>query len=469
MQPCYWGDGGAFRPAADTLQTPSMKLDLFMNEPFKIGIAGLGTVGAGLLHLIETHRNRLADTAGRPIKVVAVSARSRTKNRGVDLSSVRWVDDPVKLAQDPAIDCFVELIGGEDGAAKKAVEAALNAKKHVVTANKALLAKHGTELAKIAEKNAVALNFEAAVAGGIPAIKVMREALAGNQVRRVYGILNGTCNYILTKMQEEKLPFAEALKEAQAKGYAEADPTFDIGGFDAAHKLTLLTSLAFGTRVAYDQIHIEGIQTISAADIEAADELGYRIKLLGVAQMTDSGIEQRVHPALLEKDTAIAEVAGVTNAVAIDADFAGNLLLVGAGAGAKPTASAVASDIVDLAAGFVLAPFGVPSSKLKPYKRARLGQHTGAYYVRFAAYDRPGVMAAITRRMAEREVSLESIVQSRPKTPTGDAARLQPNTLATIVVVTHDTTEEAIRKALDAIEADGKVAEKPQMIRIEEM
>jgi homoserine dehydrogenase len=444
-----------------------MKLDLFMNEPFKIGVAGLGTVGAGLLHLMETHRARLADTAGRPIKVVAVSARARTKNRGVDLAGVRWVDDPVKLATDPGIDCFVELIGGEDGVAKKAVEAAIGAKKHVVTANKALLAMHGTELARLAEKNAVALNFEAAVAGGIPAIKTMREALAGNQVRRVYGILNGTCNYILTRMQEAKLPFPDALKEAQAKGYAEADPTFDIGGFDTAHKLTLLTSLAFSTRVAFDQIHIEGIQTITAADIEAADELGYRIKLLGVAQATDGGIEQRVHPALLEKDTAIAEVAGVSNAVAIDSDFAGSLLLVGAGAGAKPTASAVAADIVDLAAGFVLAPFGVPSSKLKAYKRARLGQHSGAYYVRFAAYDRPGVMAAITRRMAEREVSLESIVQRRAKSAPGD--KHQPGTLATIVVVTHDTTEEAIRKALDAIEADGKVAEKPQMIRIEEM
>jgi homoserine dehydrogenase len=444
-----------------------MKLDLFMNEPFKIGIAGLGTVGTGLLQLMETNGRRMSEQLGRPLKVVAVSARTRTKDRRLQLADMRWVDDPIKLAVDPGIDCFIELIGGEDGIAKKAVEAALGAKKHVVTANKALLAKHGFELAKLAEKNNVALNFEAAVAGGIPVIKAMREALAGNQVKRVYGILNGTCNYILTKMQEEHRPFADILKEAQAKGYAEADPTFDIGGFDTAHKLTLLTSLAFGTKVAYDQIHIEGIQSITLADIEAADELGYRIKLLGVAQMTDSGIEQRVHPAMLPKDTAIAEVAGVLNAVAIDADFAGNLLLVGAGAGAKPTASAVASDIIDIAAGFVLPPFGTPSTKLKTYKRARLGQHTGAYYVRFAAYDRPGVMAAITKRMGERDVSLESIVQRRPKLLQGADATSQPGTLATIVVITHDTTEEAIRKALDAIEADGKVSEKPQMIRIE--
>jgi homoserine dehydrogenase len=436
-------------------------LDLFMNEPLKIGVAGLGTVGAGLLHLLEVHGARLNEQGGRPIKVVAVSARTRNKDRGLAMAGYRWVDDPVKLATDPAIDCFVELIGGDDGVAKKAVEAALGAKKHVVTANKALLAKHGFDLARLAEKQGVALNFEAAVAGGIPVIKTMREALVGNSVRRVYGILNGTCNYILTKMQEEHRPFAEVLKEAQAKGYAEADPTFDIGGFDTAHKLTLLGSLAFGTKVAFDQIHIEGIQSISQADIEAADELGYRIKLLGVAMMTESGIEQRVHPAMLPKDTAIAEVTGVTNAVAIDADFAGSLLLVGRGAGAKPTASAVASDIVDIASGFILHPFGVPSSKLKPYRRAKIGQHQGAYYVRLTAFDRPGVMAAITKRMAEREVSLESIVQKSPRAAVGAQA--------SVVIITHDTTEEAIRKALDAIETDGKVAEKPQMIRIEKL
>jgi homoserine dehydrogenase len=432
-----------------------------MNEPLKIGVAGLGTVGAGLLHLLEVHGARLNEQGGRPIKVVAVSARTRNKDRGLGMAGYRWVDDPVKLATDPAIDCFVELIGGDDGVAKKAVEAALGAKKHVVTANKALLAKHGFDLARLAEKQGVALNFEAAVAGGIPVIKTMREALVGNSVRRVYGILNGTCNYILTKMQEEHRPFAEVLKEAQAKGYAEADPTFDIGGFDTAHKLTLLGSLAFGTKVAFDQIHIEGIQSISQADIEAADELGYRIKLLGVAMMTESGIEQRVHPAMLPKDTAIAEVTGVTNAVAIDADFAGSLLLVGRGAGAKPTASAVASDIVDIASGFILHPFGVPSSKLKPYRRAKIGQHQGAYYVRLTAFDRPGVMAAITKRMAEREVSLESIVQKSPRAAVGAQA--------SVVIITHDTTEEAIRKALDAIETDGKVAEKPQMIRIEKL
>ena len=431
------------------------------SAPIRIGIAGLGTVGAGLLQLLETHGDRLQNQLGRPIVVTGVSARDRTKNRGISLGDARWFDNPVKLATDPGIDLFVELIGGDEGVARKAVEAALGAKKHVVTANKALLAMHGVELARLAEKNGVALNFEAAVAGGIPVIKTMREAMAGNQVRRVYGILNGTCNYILTKMQSEKASFADVLKEAQAKGYAEADPTFDIGGFDTAHKLTLLTALAFNTRVAFDQIHIEGIQSITAADIEAADDLGYRIKLLGVALMTESGIEQRVHPAMVPKEAAIAQVSGVTNAVAIDGDFSGNLLLIGPGAGAKPTASAVASDIVDVAAGFILHPFGVPTARLKTYKRAKLGQHQGAYYIRLTAFDRPGVMAAITKRMAEREVSLESLVQRSPRGAVGAQA--------SIVIITHATTEEAIRKALDAIEADGKVAEKPQMIRIEQL
>ncbi len=430
-------------------------------EPLKLGIAGLGTVGTGLLHLLEVHGTKLADQLHRPVEVVAVSARTRGKDRGVPLAAIRWVDDPVKLAADPDIDCFVELIGGEDGVARRAVETALRAGKHVVTANKALLAHHGFELAKLAEENNVALNFEAAVAGGIPVIKTVREALVGNQVRRVSGILNGTCNYILSKMQEERRPFADVLKEAQAAGYAEADPTFDIGGFDAAHKLALLTSLVFGTRVAFDEIHIEGIQSITAADIDAADELGYRIKLLGVATLTDSGIESRVTPVMIPIEAAIAGVSGVTNAVALDADFAGNLLLVGPGAGAKATASSVASDIVDIAAGFVMPPFGVPSSRLQPYKRAKLGERKGDYYIRFSAFDRPGVMAAITKRMAEQEVSLDSIVQRGP--------RGAPGALANIIIITHETTEEAVRKALDAIEGDGKVAEPPQMIRIEEL
>jgi homoserine dehydrogenase len=442
-----------------------------MSQPLRLGVAGLGTVGAGLLNLLNEHGERLAQTLGRRIEVEAVSARSRTKKRSVSLDDVKWFGEPERLAVDPSIDVFVELIGGEEGVARQSVEAALKAGKHVVTANKALLAYHGPDLAKLAEKHGVALNFEAAVAGGIPIIKTLREALAGNQVRRVYGILNGTCNYILTKMQEEARQFADVLAEAQAKGYAEADPTFDIGGFDTAHKLALLTSLAFGTRVAFDQIDVEGIQSITQADIEAADDLGFRIKLLGVALQTESGIEQRVHPAMVPKHSAIAEVSGVTNCVAVDGDFAGNVLLAGAGAGARATASAVAGDIVDIARGAKSYPFGVPAAKLKAYKRAKLGQHQGAYYVRLAVFDRPGAMASIAKHMGDREVSLESVVQRRPRgARPGIDARPKPGLPTPVTLITHETTEEAIRGSLDAIHKDRNVvSEAPQMIRIEPM
>jgi homoserine dehydrogenase len=439
-----------------------------MNQPLKLGIAGLGTVGTGLLQLLQEHAARLAQSVGRSIEVTGVSARTRAKKRGFPVDRFKWFDEPERLATDAGIDAFVELIGGEEGVPKRAVEAALKAGKPVVTANKALLARHGFELAKLAEKSGVALNFEAAAAGGIPVIKTLREALAANHIRRVYGILNGTCNYILTQMQEEHRSFDDVLAEAQAKGYAEADPTFDIGGFDTAHKLALLTSLAFGTRVALDQIDVEGIQTITQADIEAADDLGYRIKLLGVALMTESGIEQRVHPAMVPKHSAIAEISGVTNCVAIDGDFAGNLLLAGPGAGARATASAVASDILDIARGACPPPFGVPAAKLKAYKRARLGQHQGAYYVRLSLFDRPGAMASSAGRMGERGVSLESIVQRRPRgAQPGIDARPKLGAPTTVILITHETTEAAIRAALEAIHKDGQVSEKPQMIRIE--
>jgi homoserine dehydrogenase len=439
-----------------------------MITPLRLGVAGLGTVGSGLLRLMQAHATRFAEALGRTIVVAGVSARTRRKDRGISLGDMAWFDDPVELAADPSIDVLVELIGGDDGPAKAAVEAALAAGKPVVTANKALLARHGVELARLAEKHGVALNFEAAVAGGIPVIKALREALAGNEIRRVYGILNGTCNYILTKMRDEHRAFADVLKEAQAKGYAEADPTFDIGGFDTAHKLALLTSLAFGTRVAFDQIDVEGIEAVTEADIEAAEDLGYRIKLLGVALLTESGIEQRVHPAMVPQHSAIAEVSGVTNCVAIDGDSVGNLLLVGPGAGAGPTASAVMADILDIARGATPYPFRVPAARLRPYKRAKLGRHQGAYYVRLAVYDRPGALAAIAGRMGEQQVSLESIVQRRPRgAQIGINARLAPGAPTPVILITHETTEQAIRAALDAIHRDGNVSEKPQMIRIE--
>ncbi len=294
-----------------------------MTEPLKLGLAGIGTVGTGLVQLVAARADALVAKTGRPIEIVAVSVRNKRKKRSVDLSNKRIVSDPVALANDPEINVFVELIGGEEGPAKEAVEAALQAGKHVVTANKALLAHHGPSLAALAEKHGVALNFEGAVAGGIPVVKAIREGLQGNDITRVFGILNGTCNYILTKMEREGRDFADVLTEAQDQGYAEADPTFDVGGFDTAHKLALLTSLAFGTRTRFDAVYVEGIETLTPSDIEAATDLGYSIKLLGDVLRTERGIYQPVHPTMVPQDTAIANVDGVSNCVAIDGDFVG--------------------------------------------------------------------------------------------------------------------------------------------------
>jgi homoserine dehydrogenase len=333
----------------------------------------------------------------------------------------------------------------------------------VVTANKALLAKHGVELAEIAESKGVLLNYEAAVAGGIPIIKTLREAMAGNTVSRVFGILNGTCNYILTRMEAEGLSFDECLKDAQRLGYAEADPTFDIEGHDTAHKLAILTSLAFGCRISAGDIYMEGISNISQADIQAASELGYRIKLLGVAQQTESGIEQRVHPTMVPTSSVIAQVHGVTNAVAVETDILGELLLSGPGAGGNATASAVVGDIADIAKsrpGFQHGPvFGRPARELNPYKRARMRSHEGGYFIRLTVHDRVGVFAAVAKRMADNEISLESIVQRASKTMNG--------TKKTVILVTHATTEAAVRKAVEGITGDGHLVDKPQVIRIE--
>ena len=440
-----------------------------MVDALKVGLAGVGTVGGGLLQLLAAHGASIAARAGRPIEVVAVSTLEHRRNKDIDISKFRRVQDPVALAADPEIDVFVELMGGEGGVAKASVEAALAAGKHVVTANKALLAHHGTALATLAEKHGVALNFEAAVAGGIPVVKAVRESLQGTDISRVYGILNGTCNYILTQMEKEGTSFAEVLKEAQAQGYAEADPTFDIGGFDTAHKLTLLTSLAFGTRTDFDSVYVEGIEHISPADIEAAGDLGYRIKLLGVALRTDSGIEQRVHPTMVPKHSAIAEVDGVLNCVAIDGDFVGEVVLVGRGAGGPATASAVTSDLIDIARGHILPPFGTKAKSLKPYKQAQMRAHEGGYYIRLSVYDRTGAFAAIAGRMADQGISIESIVQRRGRAELPGANRRNKGGAAFVVMITHRTTEAAIRKALAAIESDGHVDQKPQMIRIEKL
>jgi len=442
-----------------------------MSEPLKLGIAGLGTVGIGVLNILGDNADVLSRRCNRPLKVTAVSARDRSRDRGVDLADCAWFDDCVDLARSPDIDIFVELIGGEDGPAKKAVEAALAAGHHVVTANKALLASHGTELARLAEANDAALNYEAAIAGGIPIVKTMRESFAGNRAQMIYGILNGTCNYILTNMEREGREFSDVLKDAQELGYAEADPTFDVGGFDAAHKLAILTSLAFGTEVSFEAIYVEGIDRITATDIQIAGELGYRIKLLGVAIETETGIEQRVHPTLVPVHSPIAQVDGVFNAVAVEGDFLGSLMLEGKGAGAGPTASSVVADIVDIARGVVLPPLGRPAEQLKPYERARMRAHHGGYYVALDVRDRPGAFAAIAQRMAEENISLKSIVQRGAEIDVeiGEKSATDGAETRLVVLITHDTLEKSIRDALAKIEADGDITQAPRMIRIEQL
>jgi homoserine dehydrogenase len=435
-----------------------------MNAPLKVGVAGLGTVGAALVAQIARQREALLARCGRRLEVVAVCARTKAKDRGVDLKKMKWFSDPVALAGAPDFDVFVELIGGAGDPAKAAVEAALASGKSVVTANKALLAKYGVRLAALAEKQHTALNFEAAAGGAIPIVKTLREGMAGNSFERIYGILNGTCNYILTRMEQDKLDFATCLKDAQRLGYAEADPTFDIEGHDTAQKLAILASLAFGTRVDERAIYVEGISSIKPADLAAADELGYRVKLLGVAMKTPQGIEQRVHPTMVRKDSAIAQVMGVTNAVTIDAASINPLTLVGPGAGGMATASAVLTDIGDIARGVRTAPFGRPSDRLMTVRKAPMQRHEGGYYIRLQARDRPGTAAAIATRLAEQDISLESIVQRHDqKVPSGDAK----GGSVPVILITYATTEDAVRKALAGVARDRVISGRPQVIRIE--
>lgn len=436
--------------------------------PLCIGLAGLGTVGIAVVQLIQEKANILAERTGRIAEIRAVSAKTQAKERGINISAYTWFDDPVALAQSNEIEVFIELIGGDSGPAEAAVRAALQAGKHVVTANKALLAKHGMEFARLAAEQGVSLHFEAAVAGGIPIVKTLREALNGNKISRVFGILNGTCNYILTKMEQEALSFQDCLVEAQRLGYAEADPTFDIGGHDTAHKLALLTSLAFGTEIAANDIYMEGITDVTLADIEAANELGYKIKLLGVAQRTESGIEQRVHPTMIPKSSAIARIDGVLNAVAVDADAVGQIMLVGPGAGGEATASAIFADIADVARGSQVAMLGKPTDLLDPYCRARMRRHEGGYYIHMCIRDQPGAFATIAARMAEHDISLESIVQRNHALSVIDK-REGADEGRDAIIITYNTTEQAVRSALEVITLDGHVIGSPRMLRIERL
>ncbi len=428
-----------------------------MSGALRVGVAGLGTVGAGVLRLLAANADVVAARAGRTVVVTAVSARDRGRDRGVPLAGMRWHDDALALASDPDVDVVVELIGGADGPARRLVDAALAARRPVVTANKAMLAVHGAALAAAAEEAGVALAFEAAVAGGIPVIKAIREGLAGNRISRIAGILNGTCNYILTRMEAEGRAFAEVLADAQRLGYAETDPSFDIDGIDAAHKLAILAALAFGRPVAFDAVHVEGIRGISALDIGFAGELGYRIKLLGLADAVPAGIAARVYPALVAKDLPLARVDGVYNAIVTEGDFVGRVMLEGRGAGAGPTASAVVADLIDIARGRTTPVWGAAAGTLSDAPSVPITDHVGCYYLRLMVVDRPGVIADVTAVLRDQGVSLESMLQR------GRA----PGETVPVVLVTHETREAAMRAALERIAALGAVLEPPTVLRIE--
>jgi len=437
-----------------------------MVAPLKVGIAGLGTVGTEVVRLIEEQGRTLSLRSGRPVRVVAVTARSKVKKRRVNLRGIEWAKSPLALATDPGIDCLVELMGGAGDPALSAIEAALKAGKSVVTANKALIAKHGLRLARAGEQHGGALNFEAAVGAAIPVVKTLREGLAGTIVNRVYGILNGTCNYILTRMEEEGLSFAECLKDAQRLGYAEANPSFDVDGHDTAQKLAILASLAFGTKVSQSAVYVEGISSITPEDLRAAEELGYRVKLLGVAVRTAKGIEQRVHPTMVPKTSSIAQVMGVTNAATIDCEGIPPITLVGPGAGGAATASAVVADIADVARGIRALPFGRPVERLRAVTKAPMERHEGGYYIRLMTRDLAGTAATIATRLAQQKISIESIVQrhsdgSNAARTAGKAAPVP------VILITYATHEEAVHRALKAVQRDKVISGRPQVIRIE--
>ena len=428
----------------------------------RVGVAGIGNVGSGLLNLLLQNKSMIYERCGKEIEITAVSARNRELSRDVDISKVKWFDNPIDIAQDPDIDVVCELIGGESGIALDLSQAAFFSGKHLITANKAMLAIHGDKLSKLAELNKVQLRYEAAVAGGIPVIKSMREGLAGNKITRVFGILNGTCNFILSRMynsivEGKSLEFNDVLLEAQSLGYAESEPSTDIDGIDAAHKICLLSSIAFGTKLDFRAIHVEGIRYISALDIAYAAELGYRVKLLAIARETPDGIEVRVHPCMVSEKTAIARVDGVNNAVGVNGDFVGNTIYEGPGAGGNATASAVVSDLIDIARDQYIYPFGIANANLRNSNFVPIESIVGPYYVRLMLLDQPGVIADIAACLRDQNVSVESMLQ-RARKP-GDAVP--------VVLTTHEAKEGAIRKALESVDKLPGVVEKSRMIRIE--
>ena len=428
-----------------------------MTTPFRLGIAGLGTVGIGVIETLSRNAALIAGRAGREIAVSAVSARNRQRDRGVDLTPFGWEDDPVALARRDDVDCVIEVMGGSDGPAKALVEAALGAGRHVVTANKALIAHHGQALAERAEGAGLALKVEAGVAGGIPVLKALGEGLAANRVDRVFGVLNGTCNYILSEMETSGRPYEDVLADAQRLGYAEADPTFDVGGIDAAHKLAILASLAFGTRVDFGGVVCEGIDRISIADIRTARDMGFSIRLLGVARRHAGGLEQRVRPCMVAEKTVIGALPGVTNAVVIEGDAVGPCAFTGPGAGGGPTASAILGDVIDIAAGHISPVFGQPAATLSALPRLSHGAEHSPYYLRLTLSDRPGALATIAEALARAGVSIHRMRQYGQGDP------------VPVVIVTHDARRDAIDAAVADIAGQEVSCADPVAIRIEEV
>ena len=425
--------------------------------PLRLGLAGLGTVGTGVVKIVQAHADLIAARSGRPVTITAVSARDPQKNRDADLSAYDWEADPVALARRPDIDLFIEVMGGHEGAAKDATLAAIAAGKHVVTANKALLAHHGQTIAEAAEAMGIALRFEAAVAGGIPVIKALTEGLAGNRIKRVMGVMNGSCNYILTRMQAANLPYETVFEEARQLGYLEADPNLDVGGIDAGHKLSLLASIAFGTRVAFDAVELEGIGSVSIDDIRLAEDMGYRIKLLGVAQMTGRGLEQRMTPCLVPADSPLGQLQGGTNMVVLEGDSVGQIVLRGPGAGMGPTASAVMSDVIDIARGFRLPTFGQPATSLAAVQPAKSAA-PASYYLRMTLLDKPGALAKIATCLGDSGVSIDQMRQY------GHQGANAP-----VLIVTHKAAPDSVTHAMTRFAATGVLVGAPVAIRIEEV
>ena len=426
-----------------------------MTTPLRLGIAGLGTVGAGVVRIIAAHADLITARTGRQIVISAVSARDQTKNRDVDVSGFAWENDPVDLARRPDVDVFIEVMGGSEGPARAATEAAIAAGKDVVSANKALLAVHGHALAEAAENAGKVIRFEAAVAGGIPVIKALTEGLAGNAVTRVMGVMNGSCNYILTRMENAGLPYDTVFEEARALGYLEADPNLDVGGIDAGHKLALLAAIAFGTRVDFANVELEGIGSVTIEDIRAAADMGFKIKLLGVAQMTGRGLEQRMSPCLVPTLSPLGQLQGGTNMVVLEGDSVGQIVLRGPGAGSGPTASAVLSDVIDIARGLRLPTFGIPAVQLRQARAARAAV-PAPYYLRMQLLDKPGALAKVARVLGEAGISIDRMRQYG-----------HDDTTAPVLIVTHKTTRSALDEALERFAETGVVAGDPVAIRIE--